>query len=52
MADLDMPAARAFCWTLKPVSSSLFESVEKPNDLVCVVLNRALLRGVWEEMLR
>ena len=52
MADLDMPAARDFGWTLKPVSSSHFEIVEKPNGQVCVVLNHALLRGVSEEMLR
>lgn len=52
MTNLQMPAARDFGWTSKPVSSSHFDIHQKDNGQFCVVLNHALLRGVSAEMLQ
>lgn len=51
MTDLQMPAAREFGWSLKPVSSSHFGIHERDTGQYCVVLNHALLRGVRAEMI-
>lgn len=51
MTNLQMPPARDFGWSLKPVSSSHFEIHQKDNGQFCVVLNHALLRGVSAEMI-
>lgn len=51
MTNLHMPAERDFGWTLKPVTSSHFEIIEKDNGQFCVVLNHSLLRGVSAEMI-
>ncbi|MEO0809474.1 MAG: hypothetical protein AAFW82_02330 [Pseudomonadota bacterium] len=50
MSNLQMPAAREFGWSLKPISSSLFDICKRDNGQFCVVLNHALLRGVRAEM--
>jgi len=49
---LEMPAAREFGWTLKPIESAHFKIHKRGNGQFCVVLNHALLRGVRAEMIR
>ncbi|MEM8652246.1 MAG: hypothetical protein AAGF54_17065 [Pseudomonadota bacterium] len=51
MTNPQMPLARDFGWSLKPVTSSLFEIHQRENGQFCVVLNHSLLRGVRAEML-
>lgn len=52
MPDLVMPPERRFGWALKPLSSTRFEILTRPNGQLAVVFNHALLRGVTAEMLR
>lgn len=48
---LQLPKERQYGWPLKPIESTLFEIIKRPNGQYCVVLQHSLIRGVTCEMI-